>query len=406
MENLTDYFLSILLGYLIGSISLGYFFGRVLKKIDIRQYGSHNTGATNTFQIVGKVPGVITCLFDFSKGIIVIWIIQSIFNFPPIVAYLSGLLAILGHIFPFYLGFRGGIGRATSYGLLFFFIFEIFKNHLVSPLVILVPLACGFLFFFVTKNRATRRSTIPNIIAFSSLLAFIYLTVPSNVTTLFLGIVLAFLFLQSIFDLKRDKKFLEIIEKGRKIRDLRSWRTYLRPLAILLPIIYYFYGKKPILIFAGVLALSFIFVDLFRFGFKKFNIFLLKNLFIKEKEVRVFSSMSFFLLACFIAFLVFSKPVAILAITFLTFGDLFAKFCHPLYGQRGFFQKTLEGMLAYFVGCLIFGFIFIQFLDFPFLILFIGALVASITESLPIGIDDNFTVALVSGAVMQLMTIY
>ena len=61
------FYLLIIFGYLIGSLSPGYFFGRVIKGIDIRDYKYHNTGATNTYFIVGPVYGVIAGLFDFLK---------------------------------------------------------------------------------------------------------------------------------------------------------------------------------------------------------------------------------------------------------------------------------------------------------------------------------------------------
>ena len=111
------------------------------------------------------------------------------------------------------------------------------------------------------------------------------------------------------------------------------------------------------------------------------------------------------MVAVSIAFLIFDKPIAMMAVTFLIFGDLFSKVFGITFGQTRFFQKTLEGSGAYFAACLIFGYIFTYFLNFPFSILLVGALVAAVTESLPIGIDDNFTVALISGAAMYLVRI-
>jgi len=402
--NMFYYFLSILIGYLIGSISPGYFFGRFLKKIDIREHGYHNTGARNTFLMVGTFPGLATGIFDFFKGLLAIGIVYNFLDVPLYIVYLSGLSVIFGHVFPFYLRFRGGVGMATALGMLTFFLIRALQNQWIPWLTILVPLFCGILFFFITKDKLSEK-TIPYLVILFSLLSFIYLTAPFNATTIFLGLVLLFLFVKNIFFLRKDPKFFEIIKKATTIKDIASWRNFLRLFAILFPILYLYFDKKLILIFTGAVAAVFIFVDLFRFGFKKANVFLLKSSFIKKKEAGFFSSLSFFMLACFISFLVFPKPIATISVIFLIFGDLFSKIFGLLFGQRKFFQQTWEGVMAFLSASLIFGYLFIHFLNFPFLILFAGALSASIIEALPIGIDDNFTVALISGAIMYLMII-
>ncbi len=398
------YFFSILIGYLIGSISPGYFFGKFLKKIDIREYGYHNTGAKNTFLMVGTIPGLATGIFDFFKGLLTIGIVYNFLNAPLYIVYLSGFSAILGHIFPFYLRFRGGVGIATAVGMLSFSLVRALQNQWIPWLTILVPLLAGFLFFFITKDKVSAK-TIPYLVILFALFSFIYLTAPLNTTTIFLGLLLIFLFVKNACFLREDPKFFEIINKAKTIKDITSWRNFFRPFAILFPILYLYFDKKLILIFTGSLSAIFILIDLFRFGFKKANVFLFKKLFIKKKEITVFSSLSFFMLACFISFLVFEKSIAIIAVVFLIFGDLFSKIFGLLFGQRKFFQQTWEGAMASLTACLIFGYLFIHFLNFPFLILFAGALSASIIEALPIGIDDNFTVALISGAIMYLMII-
>lgn len=109
----------LILGYLIGSLSPGYFFGKVVKKIDIRKYKNRNTGAANTYYLVGPVYGIITGVFDALKAAIAYWITAS----PAFaskggdLAILVGLAAVVGHIWPFYLKFRGGRGAASLAGL-------------------------------------------------------------------------------------------------------------------------------------------------------------------------------------------------------------------------------------------------------------------------------------------------
>ncbi len=106
-------FLSLILSYLLGSVPTAYIFAKLLKGIDIRQYGSGNIGATNVFRVIGKLPGIIVLFLDILKGYIPVIIfpgtqIQKIF---------IGLAAIAGHNWPIFLKFRGGKGVATSAGV-------------------------------------------------------------------------------------------------------------------------------------------------------------------------------------------------------------------------------------------------------------------------------------------------
>lgn len=126
------YFLAFLfIGYVLGSLSPGYFFGRVVKGVDIRNFGNGNTGASNTHRIVGPVYGIITALFDLSKSSLVYYF-SSLWVGPDL-AILVGLAVVLGHIFPFYLGFRGGRGVASLDGLLLISLF--FSNPAYSLLL-------------------------------------------------------------------------------------------------------------------------------------------------------------------------------------------------------------------------------------------------------------------------------
>ncbi|MEX1064279.1 MAG: glycerol-3-phosphate acyltransferase [Candidatus Paceibacterota bacterium] len=105
----------LILGYLIGSVSPGYFFGRLVRKIDIRDFGNHNTGSTNTYKIVGPIYGILAGVLDFIKAPVAYYLGTLIVN--PDLAILVGLAAVVGHIFPLYLKFRGGRGVASLFGL-------------------------------------------------------------------------------------------------------------------------------------------------------------------------------------------------------------------------------------------------------------------------------------------------
>ncbi|MGA5691745.1 glycerol-3-phosphate 1-O-acyltransferase PlsY [Cytobacillus pseudoceanisediminis] len=114
MLNISTLFLS----YLIGSISFAFVIGKLFYSTDIRGYGSGNLGATNVYRVLGKKAGLIVAIADLLKGTfacLLPQILNSAVN--PIIC---GLLAILGHVFPVFAGFKGGKAVATATGVLLF----------------------------------------------------------------------------------------------------------------------------------------------------------------------------------------------------------------------------------------------------------------------------------------------
>lgn len=110
-----NFIVFLFLGYGLGSVSPGYFWGRVIKGIDIRNFGNGNTGASNTYRVVGPVYGIITAVFDLLKSPLAYYLSLSKINSD--LAVLIGLAVVVGHIFPFYLNFKGGRGVASLGGL-------------------------------------------------------------------------------------------------------------------------------------------------------------------------------------------------------------------------------------------------------------------------------------------------
>ncbi|HEU4758802.1 MAG TPA: glycerol-3-phosphate 1-O-acyltransferase PlsY [Dehalococcoidia bacterium] len=106
----------ILVSYLVGAIPTGYIAGRVLKGIDIREYGSGVIGATNVLRTLGKAPFVAVLLADALKGYVPVFVTWNAFGSHEL-QVASGLAAVLGHDFPVYIGFRGGRGVATTFGV-------------------------------------------------------------------------------------------------------------------------------------------------------------------------------------------------------------------------------------------------------------------------------------------------
>jgi glycerol-3-phosphate acyltransferase PlsY len=104
------------IGYLLGSMPNGYLAGRWLKGIDLRQCGSGSTGATNVLRNVGKAPALAVFLLDVGKGALAVLLAKS-FGLNDWVQVLAGLAALAGHIWPVWLGWKGGKAVATGLGM-------------------------------------------------------------------------------------------------------------------------------------------------------------------------------------------------------------------------------------------------------------------------------------------------
>ena len=104
----------LVLAYLLGSIPFGLLFSRMGGIGDIRETGSGNIGATNVLRSGNKLLAALTLLTDAAKGSVAIFIALDLVGFPA--TYWAGLAALLGHVFPFWLGFKGGKGVAVFIG--------------------------------------------------------------------------------------------------------------------------------------------------------------------------------------------------------------------------------------------------------------------------------------------------
>jgi len=155
-----------LFGYLLGSVPTGLLLAKLYSKIDPRKTGSKNIGATNIFRTAGKTLGILTLVGDVLKGVIPIWIAiqwrMADHWGLPIDGWvaMAGMAPFLGHIFPIFLGFKGGKGVATALGVYL----------VVSPLAVLIEL---FLFSgvvwkwrYVSLGSILCATTIPILIAF------------------------------------------------------------------------------------------------------------------------------------------------------------------------------------------------------------------------------------------------
>ena len=170
--NTTFEILTILLGafvsYIIGSMPTALWVGKAFYGIDIRQHGSGNSGATNTFRVLGKKAGISVLLIDIIKGLTAASIVRY-YDFVEIgsVRYVNlqllfGLTAVIGHIFPVFANFKGGKGIATLLGM-------VIGIHYLSAI------ACIGLFLVILfSTRYVSLSSILSAIAFPLIAIVIY----------------------------------------------------------------------------------------------------------------------------------------------------------------------------------------------------------------------------------------
>ncbi len=148
-----------LFGYLLGSVPTGFLLAKFFSKVDPRKMGSKNIGATNIFRTAGKGLGILTLVGDVLKGMIPIGIAIQL-NVSDLWLAGVGLSTFLGHVFPIFLGFRGGKGVATALGV----------YVVISPIAVLME----FLLFaglvwkwrYISLGSICCATTIPILIAF------------------------------------------------------------------------------------------------------------------------------------------------------------------------------------------------------------------------------------------------
>ncbi len=111
------YIFIILMGYLFGCSSMSYYISKI-KKIDLRNLGSKNLGASNTVALIGWKEGILVAVHDALKAMISVIIARYCFSDCLYGQYVAGVSSVLGHIYPFYLHFKGGKGTASFIGMI------------------------------------------------------------------------------------------------------------------------------------------------------------------------------------------------------------------------------------------------------------------------------------------------
>ena len=130
--------IAVLCAYLLGSIPPALWIGKIFYKTDIRQHGSGNLGGTNSFRVLGKKPGLIITLIDILKGTAAtLLLLLPVFADVSIHPLILGAVAVVGHMFPIFAGFRGGKAVATSAGVILGYSWLFFLTLLIIFFIIL-----------------------------------------------------------------------------------------------------------------------------------------------------------------------------------------------------------------------------------------------------------------------------
>ena len=383
---------AILAGYLAGSLSPAYWLGRLLKGIDVREHGSRNAGARNVNRLLGPWAAAVTAAVDMGKGVAAVLIARRLLGWSGPWGELAGVAAVLGHIFPFYLRFRGGRGLATAAGLYLYLCAramasgEFFYGSFLAVLA-----SAGVLF------AASRNGDITGLGTFAFLAILTPLELGLTAAGLLPWALALFLFVSSIGNCLRNQVF-----QFRTQKEMKWWRIIARPFALLFIPIDRLFHRTPLLVLLGVLALAFAGLDLVRL----FTRYRLTQLF-KKSEGKGFSSMTSFLVAIFIIFLAFPAPASYLGLAFITIGDLFSKIVGIRFGRHELLKgRTLEGTLAFTAGSFLAAWVlFVVFrgseAPIPLYAVVSGPVFAALAELFSGRLDDNFTVGVISSGFLS-----
>jgi len=185
------------------------------------------------------------------------------------------------------------------------------------------------------------------------------------------------------------------LSKGIKLRK------FLHLLTAIIPVIYIYLSRKEILLLLFSLTIISYLIDILRLEVKPLGNFFYRifEKLLWEKEKKIFTGASTYVLSAFLSVFLFSKPIAITALLFLSVGDTVAYFVGTRIGRISLYgEKTLEGSLSCFLVCVVIS-LFIHGL--PIAALVFGAVGASLVELFPFGVDDNLLLPLVSGLIME-----
>ncbi|MFH0999402.1 MAG: glycerol-3-phosphate 1-O-acyltransferase PlsY, partial [Bacteroidota bacterium] len=199
MDSNILFFIGILMAYLLGAIPTSVWISKLFYKIDIREHGSGNAGGTNTVRILGWKAGIPVIIFDVFKGWFAAFFLAHLFDSPSFInedflEIIYGLAAVIGHVYPVYVGFKGGKGVGTLAGV----------GLVLFPLALLASLVV-----FLIVAIPTRYISLSSIIAAISFPIFlIFVFNETSLPVLILGIF------SSLFIIFTHRKNIKRLLKG------------------------------------------------------------------------------------------------------------------------------------------------------------------------------------------------
>ena len=143
--TLLDFMVSVLIGYTFGCFQTAYIVGRLAGKIDIREHGSNNAGASNVTTVMGWKFGFLTAILDILKAIVAVLLVARIFPGNQDLVFVTGAGVIIGHVFPVFLKFRGGKGMASLIGMFLVIDFKI--GVLMMASIAIITLVTNYISF-------------------------------------------------------------------------------------------------------------------------------------------------------------------------------------------------------------------------------------------------------------------
>lgn len=169
-------YILVLIGYLLGSISFSYIAGRLFGKMDIRQHGSKNAGATNVLRNVGVKAFIFASVLDILKGVAAVQLAKYFYPEQDLLIVLTAGAAIIGHNWPLFFGFKGGKGIATTVGVLL---------GLNAPAALIVMVTMAIIVYI------TRYVSLASLVGTALLPILIYYFVGANIYYMFFAFIVA-----------------------------------------------------------------------------------------------------------------------------------------------------------------------------------------------------------------------
>ena len=390
--------ISIIIGYILGSILPAYIIGR-LKGIDIRKVGSKNAGTSNVYHELGLKYAVLTGFYDFFKGLLAIWI-SSLLQANFVVTQIAGYAAVVGHVFPFYINFRGGQGLASSMALLIYYMI----TYIFLGTEILVFLLYLLLIVILYKMSCKVTNLIA-ILIYPLIGYFVWVYYPTSKFNVFTSIILGYIIIMALYNIIKFKKI-----EFREDPNYVWWKLILNPALMIIVIIFAILPLIFSLVLVGLLAIIIGAIDFFKFFnqnqeekiSKKF-----KNA-LEITEEKKLLHVSIILVSMFLTMLIFgftNRTVVIVTLIFYLIGNTFGIFFRLAYGKRELLNKTQEEFMGYIISGLILTFIFFSVLNLNPLILLLGGLAIAHLQLIPYKTNENLVVPLLSCLLMVVLLI-